>query len=193
MSDRELPLNSPDRFSKRSPSLVRDRIADVGCAGAVYRWRPRSLDEWILRVFTPGAFDVCLDGEPWRGARRAIPAGLRLITFQLTGLPAAGGALLCGLTSGRLRGPHDPDLAPLLARADGSLRYRAQPPHRDWRVEPQHSATWPALIQLPFAEPSDDWGLTRLQDQGAQTLGATETPAPTSLWVAWHLLVGGAA
>ncbi|MGE0713467.1 MAG: hypothetical protein AB7N76_36320 [Planctomycetota bacterium] len=181
MADRELPLNSPDRFSKRSPRLVRDRVADVGCAGGVYCWRDRALGPTlILRIDTPGEAQAFLDGDPWEGARRVVAPGAHLLAIELSDLHHQHShALACALTWAE-------GSEAIVSAADGRWRYSAREPEGDWQRDAAVSASWPALVLPVAGESSPTW----LEDLGAAPLRPAQLQA--RLWVVYGFQVGEA-
>jgi hypothetical protein len=63
----ELPLNSLDRFRKRSSRLILEQhgsdAAPVGCGGVLLRWRnPRTTVPLLITLYSPGKARLFLDG-----------------------------------------------------------------------------------------------------------------------------------
>ena len=196
MSDRELPLNSPERFHKRSPDWVRDRVADVGCAGAVYAWRARGAGPpLVLYLSTPGVADAYLDGEAWVSARRNVSPGQHLLALRLSELPPARAeALICAvLDTSRSGRDHQTVLRTesvwTSQGVSSAWRYTTQEPAGEWLRDATLSVDWSPLRQVGVPVDSDQPDYYSLPlpvrvaaHHQALWLGPEE-PRSSSLWV----------
>lgn len=152
MAERELPQNSPHRFSKRSDRLVRDRIADVGCAGGVYRWRERSLGPAVvLWIHASGQVQVSLDGEPWTAGPRPVAPGPHVLAIELSGLTGiANPVVACALARRRGHSPQESVVGGVVTALDGTWRYATREPTGDWRRSTEVPTGWPRLERRPW-------------------------------------------
>lgn len=188
MAERELPQNSPHRFSKRSSQLVRDRIADVGCAGGVYRWRERSLGPAVvLWIHASGQAQVHLDGEPWTAGPRPVAPGPHVLAIELSGLTGIASPLVaCALTRRRGHSPHESVVAGVVTTPDGSWRYATREPAGDWLRVSEVTKGWPRLERRPWPKGEEQPTLAVYRLQG---LDAVPLAPPTSakrgdrLWI----------
>jgi hypothetical protein len=93
----EQPLNSLDRFRKRSARLVLEEHA-VGCGGIVLRWRnPNAAVPVSLHVYSPGNATVFLDGAEVVNTGVDLAPGPHLLGMVIDKVDPAGGLLLCAL------------------------------------------------------------------------------------------------
>ena len=189
--DRDLRLNSIDRYVKSSPRFVLEEHngceVPAGCGGVVLRWRDAKTEVPVrMSVATIGAteVDVRIDGERVTSSRPLLTPGPHELTIDLV---AANNATAQFLFYARLAPDtsfHTPeDAVPLLITSVG--------PPWEWTElldpapgapVPQHAA-WQPLVagELPADEKHREYQVRRLARDGA-------APLTTPAWVP-HLRV----
>jgi hypothetical protein len=183
--DRELKLNSIDRYVKFSPHFVLEEHGHcevpAGCGGVVLRWRdpaaavPVRLQLWIRNATE---YEVELDGARPHSSRPLLSPGTHVLTIRA--VPAAGEAVLL-LFSANADIEGDPML--LLSRPSASWRWSGtEPPTTAWSRQDYDDAGWSPMVAGDLtAEQANEYPVRSLVGRGASPL--TAAPPDSQLWI----------
>ncbi len=162
------PINSLDRFRKRSGRLVLEEHptsgeVPAGCGGVVLRWRnPHTAVPLILRVYSPGEVKAFLDGTEVTRVGVDLAPGPHRLGLELANLDLAGGLFM-------FVGEHDTD-----------AYHRHLPAglgEKKWQVRSAADGTWLATVR----EPVSAWTHPDFDEEGWVAL-ANERVRPTVQW-----------
>jgi hypothetical protein len=163
MSD--LPLNSLDRFRKRSNRLILEHgsgSAPVGCGGVLLRWRnPHTAVPLLVALYSPGKARLFLDDTAVEDTWLDLPPGPHQLALALDEVSSRG--VLFAFVAFPQRG-FDQQTPPGLEEADFRLLSAAD-------------RTWLASLD----EPLGDWTRAEFDDAGWFALDR-ELPRPTPNW-----------
>jgi hypothetical protein len=164
----EQPINSLDRFRKRSPHLVLEQHTHsevpTGCGGLVIRWRnPHTAVPLVLSLYSPGKAKLYLDGAEVECSGVDLAPGPHLLAVALEGVNLAGGLFMFAA----------------LQQTDEYLSMgRSALGGAPWRLVSQADRTWLATLDEPA---SPDW--TRAEFGDADWLGLVRfVDNPTLTW-----------
>lgn len=180
MADRDLRLNSLDRFRKRSADLVLEEHGScevpAGCGGVVFRWVRRDQERRLLRLtlLTNGPRKAWLDGAPLGTGAEWVRVGRHTLAVEVEA-PVDGGLLQARVS-----------MAGEAASAGG--RWRAttvRPPDTAWQRPGFDDAGWDELIEraLPPARDEDEGHTRAWLDRVTPALGLPGAARPAWLRV----------
>lgn len=162
--DRDLKLNSIDRYTKSSPRFLLEEHSHcevpAGCGGAVLRWRdPRHEVPVLMKIAVLGGKSqgVLVDGTPPRTSRDLYPPGRHEVMIDLAAADDATAQLLFLARAG------DAEEAPLLA-VTGAGTWQ-------WTDLDDSAAAWLDLVPGTLdADQEQQWAVRRLREGGAEPL-----------------------
>jgi hypothetical protein len=182
MSERDLKLNSLDRYAKTSPNFALEQYGScevpAGCGGVVLRWTPRAdaLVSVQISIVAPGDHECLVDGHQHTSFER-LRQGRHVLALRLEPVDLKSG-LFIGSISGRG--------VDARTRPDGTWRYRLDEPPENWTAVGYDASDWTPLVRLdvphrarhPEGQPMDrDAFLNDLyhdeRDAGSEPLGLT--------------------
>ncbi len=192
MSERDLKLNSLDRFAKHSPRFALEQFGScevpAGCGGVVIRWAPRgqlSLNGHVS-ILATGEHETFLDGEEKRSIWR-LTEGRHALGVRVEAPDFLNAFLMAAISF------------PPGARtaADGTWRATLTAPPPDWSRVGFDDSGWTALVEgeIPHGPPPrpgesigqdrfHDYEYARLSEVGACPLGLPEPRSKGgSVWV----------
>ncbi|HZV02483.1 MAG TPA: hypothetical protein VFF73_37600 [Planctomycetota bacterium] len=201
MSERDLELNSLNRYSKKSPEFVLEEYGScevpAGCGGVVLRWVRRDEQEVqvSVSVFDRGDHEICIDGQPRQASTMRLRVGRHALGLKLSGADPTTGILMLRL------GPYGRPTCALTA-PDGRWKATLAEPPTAWSSLGFDDSTWIPLVarEIPHgpAVPEGDaihagnrldYAYHHIAEHGAQPLGLPDSelrtlPAgPRTIWV----------
>ncbi len=169
MGDRELRLNSVDRYVKSSPQYVLEEHGHcevpAGCGGVVLRWRNPSAAVPVrvrTRVLGAAEWGVSVDGTRLRTSRPLLPPGGHVLTIAvLTDAEVPVRLLLRMVADGgdrrELASTSSPD----------AWRWTAVEPPDEWTYPRFDDSAWPVAARGELtAEERDDYSVRSLTQEG---------------------------
>lgn len=169
MGDRELRLNSVDRYLKSSPKYVLEEHGHcevpAGCGGVVLRWRnPSDAVPVRLRARALGVAEqvVSVDGTPLRTARPLLPPGRHALTVAIRAEAGTQVRLL-------LRVAADVGDQPELVSTGRPevWRWSAVAPPEEWTHPDFDDSAWPNPIRGQLTpEERDSYSIRSLDREG---------------------------
>lgn len=188
MSDQELRLNGPSRYTKQSQRLILEEYSHcevpAGCGGVVLRWR--GLDQHMPLLLRSAADNgrtarLAVDGQDTRlRSKLALAYGEHVLSLVIAeaGLRFALVLLAADLDPQYLRILQPEGDTALRTLPDGSWRATlAEPADEGWQRPGFDDAAWTPLVERPLrpAPRREGGGIGRwaqeLLDQGARGLG----------------------
>jgi hypothetical protein len=165
--DRDLNLNSIDRYTKSSPQFLLEEHAHcevpAGCGGAVLRWRdPQHEVPVLMKIAVLGGKSqgVLIDGTQPRTSRDLYVPGHHEIMIDIAAADDATAQLLFLARAG------DAQEAPLLL-VTGAGTWQ-------WTDLDDAAASWQDLVPGALdAEQEKQWAVRRLREGGAEPLTTT--------------------
>lgn len=182
--DRDLKLNSIDRYTKSSPRFLLEEHSHcevpAGCGGAVLRWRdPRHEVPVLMKIAVLGGKSqgVLVDGTPPRTSRDLYPPGRHEVMIDLAAADDATAQLLFLARAG------DAEEAPLLA-VTGAGTWQ-------WTDLDDSAAAWLDLVPGTLdADQEQQWAVRRLREGGAEPLTTPTRVARLRVRAAFDLPAG---
>jgi hypothetical protein len=176
--DRELRLNSIDRYVKRSPQFVLEEHGHcevpAGCGGVVLRWRnpatavPVRLELWFN---APTRYAVRIDGVIPSSSRPLLPPGRHVLMMETQ--PEVGAPIRILFRATVESSP----TAELLSRPGPEWRWTAtEPPREAWEQSEFDDGEWPTMSAATAAgDEGDNYTVRRLLENGALMITAAGT------------------
>jgi hypothetical protein len=182
--DRDLKLNSIDRYTKSSPRFLLEEHSHcevpAGCGGAVLRWRdPRHEVPVLMKIAVLGGKSqgVLIDGTRPRTSRDLYAPGQHEVMIDLTAADDTTAQLLF------LARSQDADDAPLLL-VTGTGTWQ-------WTDLDDSSAPWLDLVPGTLdVEQEQQWAVRRLRESGAEPLTTPTRVARLRVRTAFDLPAG---
>jgi hypothetical protein len=178
--DRELELNSLDRYVKSSPRYVLEEHSHcevpAGCGGVVLRWRDRFTSipvELAVAVAGEAEVEVRVDNEKPPSIRPLLPPGRHVLMVAVE----PGSTMLAWVTSPDVEGPLLWTPGPA-----GAWRFTTdEPAPAAWTDPDLDVSSWP--VAVPAAVPEETgtrYSVRRLTDKGAGAVAAPD--AVPAVW-----------
>lgn len=182
--DRELKLNSIDRYVKSSPRFVLEEHGHcevpAGCGGVVLRWRdPRTSVPVRIRLALLGAAsaETAIDGVPPSSSRPLLAPGEHALTITAVAEPGAQLRLLLAVRADSVRnGPWLLRTAP-----DSTWRWTSQEPAQSWSLPGFDDSKWESLVSAQPVPEQEEYKVRRLRESGAEPL--TAVPGAERVWI----------
>lgn len=157
------PINSLDRFRKRSARLVLEETT-AGCGGVVFRWRnPHAAVPATVMFYAPVPAKLFLDGAQVQNSGIDLAPGPHQVALALEEIDHDGGLFL--FAAWHVADPYHTSLLPPGMR------------EQEWKVLSAPDGTWLASLD----EPPSDWLGVNFDDSGWQKL-THERPTPNLGW-----------
>jgi hypothetical protein len=182
--DRDLKLNSIDRYTKSSPRFVLEEHGHcevpAGCGGVVLRWRdPNTAVPVRLQLLIVNAveYSTLVDGTRLASSRPLLSPGEHVLTISATAGPDATVQLLFSAYAD-LSG----DQRLLISEPSASWSWTTEEPPDEWTRLDYDDVAWsPMTPGRLTAEQADEYVARRLLESGATPL---TTPARSGrLWI----------
>lgn len=171
--DRELKLNSIDRYVKSSPQFVLEEHGHcevpAGCGGVVLRWRNPTAAvpvQFQTLIVNAENYSALVDGARLVTSRPLLSPGEHVLTISVIAEPAATVQLLFSVHADL------PGKQPLLiSEPSGSWRWSMEEPPDEWTRLEYDDAAWSPLTPGELtAEQADDYVARRLRESGVRPL-----------------------
>jgi hypothetical protein len=182
--ERDLKLNSLDRYRKQSPRLVLEEHSHcevpAGCGGVVLRWNnPDRALPVRFRWLKPKGSELWIDGAVPDSSSPLLARGNHVLALKIK---ATRGQSLFVLTAAYDESDFGRQVSRKLgftwrmaSKADGTwLATTAAPTGDLWKDDPFDDSTWQPLVEVPWAldeKKSGAWELKEMTSNGAAGLG----------------------
>ncbi len=191
--ERDLKLNSLDRYRKQSPRLILEEHSHcevpAGCGGVVLRWNnPDRALPVRFRWLKPKGSELWIDGAVPDSSCPLLARGNHVLAMKIK---ATRGQALFILTAAYDESDFGRQVSRKLgltwnmaSQADGTWRASAAAPAGDlWKDDPFDDSMWRPLVELPWVpDPKQgDWELKQMRAKGAVGLGLPD--AGGMVWV----------
>jgi hypothetical protein len=179
--DRELELNSLDRYVKSSPQYVLEEHSHcevpAGCGGVVLRWRDRFTSipvELAVAVAGEAQVEVRVDNEKPPSVRPLLPPGRHVLMVAVE----PGSTMLAWVTSPDVEGP----LLWTPGPADAWRFTTDEPAPAAWTDPDFDVSSW--LVAVPVPAPEETG--TRYSVRYLTNMGAGAVAAPDAVPAMWY-------
>jgi hypothetical protein len=189
--DKNLKLNSLDRYTKQSPRLILEEYSHcevpAGCGGVVLRWRDPAAGvpvEFLLYA-TSKSRSLTIDGVEKNTSRPLLPAGKHVLGLHLTEVnPSAGFLLLTAVyrSRGTARVGKKADVhVHFSSSSDGTWKFTtSEPADSTWQTLTFDDADWLPLQARAMDIPKERNHLWSHFRQDIAKFGGQELGFPTN-------------